>query len=57
LERFDWRAVVARRKKRGTLDAIEQLIRYRDVIGGEVPISARSIQSGELFTAPVSPAE
>jgi hypothetical protein len=53
LERFDWRAAVAlRRKKQKRWDAIKQLIRYKEVVGREVPVSAESIQSGELFVEP-----
>jgi hypothetical protein len=53
LEHFDWKAVTARRKKsRKSWDAITQLIRYTDVVGRKIPVSAQSIQSGELFVEP-----
>ncbi|MEP6829251.1 MAG: hypothetical protein ABI963_02845 [Rhizomicrobium sp.] len=53
MERFDWRAAtVLRRKKQKRWDAIKQLIRYKEVVGREVPISVESIQSGELFVEP-----
>jgi hypothetical protein len=53
LERFDWKgAVVRRAKNQKRWDAIEQLIRYKEVAGREVPISIQSIQSGELFIEP-----
>jgi hypothetical protein len=41
-----------RRKKQKRWDAIKQLIRYKEVAGREVPVSAESIQSGELFVEP-----
>jgi hypothetical protein len=54
LERFDWRAAAALRKKNHRKwDAIQQLIRYRDVVGCDTPISAQTLQSGELFVKPV----
>jgi hypothetical protein len=50
LERFDWRAATALRKKNHrTWDAIKQLIRYREVVGRDAPITAESIQTGTLF--------
>jgi len=58
LERFDWRAAAAlRKKKRKSWDAITHLIRYSDVVGGEILVSAQSIQSGELFIAPHRPSD
>jgi len=56
LERFDWRAAAtAREKSRKSWDAIRQLARYADVVGRAIPISAQSIQSGELFVEPRRP--
>jgi len=50
LERFDWRAAAAlRQKNHKSWDAITQLSRYTDVVGRNIPLSAQSIQSGELF--------
>jgi len=46
-----------RKKKRKSWDAITQLIRYSDVVGGEIPVSAQSIQSGELFAEPRQPSD
>ena len=41
MERFDWKAATALRKKnRGKWDAIKQLIRYTEVVGRDVPVSA-----------------
>jgi hypothetical protein len=58
LERFDWRAAAAlRRKNRKKWDAIKQLIRYREVVGRDVPVSAESIQTGSLFVQPGGPAK
>jgi hypothetical protein len=58
LERFDWRATMTLRKKeRRKWDAIKQLIRYKEVVGRDVPISAESIQTGTLFVEPAGPAE
>jgi hypothetical protein len=58
LERFDWRAATAlRQKNRKTWDAIKQLIRYREVVGRDVPISVESIRTGTLFVEPAGPAE
>ena len=56
MERFDWRSAAAlRKKKRKNWNAITQLIRYTDVVGRKIPVSAQSIQSGELFIAPHRP--
>jgi len=50
LERFDWRAAAALRKKNcKSWDAIAQLIRYTHVVGRDIPVSAQAIQNGELF--------
>ena len=58
MERFDWRAIAARRNKgRKKWDAIKQLVRYQEIVGREAEITADSIKSGELFLDPVSPAE
>jgi hypothetical protein len=58
LERFDWRAATTlRQKNRKTWDATRQLIRYREVVGHDVPISVESIQTGTLFVVPTGPAE
>jgi hypothetical protein len=58
LERFDWRAATALRKKNHrTWDAIKQLIRYREVVGRDVPITVESIRTGTLFVEPSSPAK
>ena len=58
LERFDWKAVqVLRQKNRKSWDAITQLIRYTNVVGRGVPVSAQSIQSGELFIEAPRPSD
>jgi hypothetical protein len=50
LERFDWRAATALRKKNlRKWDAIKQLIRYTEVVGRDKSISVQSIETGELF--------
>ena len=50
MERFDWKAATELRKKNlWKWDAIKQLIRYREVVGRDVPITVESIQSGTLF--------
>ncbi len=50
LERFDWRAATALRNKHmRKWDAIRQLIRYREVVGRDLPISVRPIETGNLF--------
>src|SRR5580698_434514 len=41
VERFDWKARAALRKKsRKSWDAIRQLIHYREVVGEDAPITA-----------------
>jgi hypothetical protein len=51
LERFDWRAATALRKKHlQKWDAIKQLIRYKEVVGSDVPVSVQSTETGELFS-------
>lgn len=58
MERFDWRAATAlRQKNRKTWDAIKQLIRYKEVVGRDVPISAEAIRTGLLFIDPAGPAK
>jgi len=58
LERFDWREAAAlRQKNRKSWDAITQLIRYTDVVGRNIPASAQSIQSGELFVEAPRPSD
>jgi hypothetical protein len=58
LERFDWRSATALRKKdRRKWDAIKQLIRYKEVVGRDVPISAEAIRTGMLFIDPSDPAK
>jgi len=50
VERFDWKARAALRKKsRKSWDAIRQLIHYSEVVGGDTPISEQSLASGDLF--------
>jgi hypothetical protein len=46
-----------RQKNRKTWDAIKQLIRYREVVGRDVPISAEAIRTGMLFIDPADPAK
>ncbi|MBN9546946.1 MAG: hypothetical protein J0I19_15875 [Alphaproteobacteria bacterium] len=58
MERFDWRAATALRKKnRRSWDAIAQLIRYTHVVGRDIPVSAQAIQSGELFLEAPRPSD
>ncbi|MGZ5927467.1 MAG: hypothetical protein ACXWLJ_12400 [Rhizomicrobium sp.] len=58
MERFDWRAATALRQKNcKTWDAIKQLIRYREVVGRDVLISAEAIRTGVLFIDPADPAK
>ena len=58
MERFDWRAARAlRQKNRKNWDAIAQLVRYADVVGRNVPLSAQTIQSGELFVEAPPPSD
>lgn len=45
------------KKKRRKWDAIRQLIRYKEVVGRDVPISAESIKTGMLFVEPAGPAQ
>src|SRR5580658_6756930 len=50
VERFDWKARAALRKKsRKSWDAIRQLIHYREVVGEDAPITAQACETGELF--------
>ncbi len=58
LEHFDGRGtVVLFEKSRKKWDAIRQLIRYREVVGRETPISVETIRNGELFVDRAGPAE
>ena len=58
MERFDWRAATAlRQKNRKTWDAIKQLIRYKEVVGRDVPVSAEAIRTGILFIDPADSAK
>ena len=50
MERFDWKARAALRKKsRKSWDAVRQLVRYREVIAGDASISEQALQNGDLF--------
>ncbi len=50
MERFDWKARAAlRNKSRKSWDAIRQLIRYREVVGEDAPISAQLPETDALF--------
>lgn len=58
MERFDWRVTAAlREKNRLKWDAIKQLIRYTEVVGRDVPVSAEAIRTGMLFIDPDGPAK
>ena len=58
VERFDWKARAALRKKsRKSWDAVRQLIQYREVVGGEASISEQSLESGDLFRDGSQPPE
>jgi hypothetical protein len=46
-----------RKQNRRTWDAVQQLIRYKEVVGRDVPVSAESIRTGALFVEPIGPAE
>jgi hypothetical protein len=46
-----------RKKNRRSWDAVKQLIRYKEVVGRDVPVSAESIRTGTLFVEPIGPAE
>ena len=58
LEHFDGKGTaVLFEKGRKKWDAIRQLIRYRDVVGRETPISVETIRNGELFVDTAGPSE
>ena len=42
-------AAALRNKHLRKWDAIRQLIRYKEIVGRDLPISVRSIETGELF--------
>jgi hypothetical protein len=50
VERLDWKAQAALRKKsRKSWDAVRQLIRYREVVGEDAPISTQASENGEFL--------
>ena len=56
MKRQDWKAQAALRKKnRKSWDAVRQLIRYREVVGEDAPISTQPFEDSEFFQ--VGPAD
>ena len=50
VERFDWKARIALRKKRRiSWDAVRQLARYCEVVGDGQPISEQARSPDDLF--------
>ena len=50
MERFDWKAHAALRKKsRKSWDAVRQLMHYSEVVGGGEAISVQAPQAGDRF--------
>jgi hypothetical protein len=52
VERLDWKAqIVLRKKSRKSWDAVQQLLRYREVVGEDAPISTQPSENEELLGA------
>ncbi|HXS07836.1 MAG TPA: hypothetical protein VN723_13690 [Rhizomicrobium sp.] len=50
MERLDWKAqIVLRKKSRKSWDAVQQLLRYREVVGEDAPISTQPSENEELL--------
>jgi len=58
VERFNWKVrAVQRKKSRKSWDAVRQLDRYSEVVGGDEPISVQVPERDDLFRDEPTPPE